>query len=86
MVRVAFGSHGREKAVQLAIWVIFDIVPHFKTQVGASILQTGNVGLCKSLLIVEVGVYDSQGPLLDSFKLVNEEARKVSSPDNRRVF
>ena len=37
MVRVAFGSHGREKAVQLAIRVIFDIVPHFKTQVGASI-------------------------------------------------
>ena len=27
MVRVAFGSHGREKAVQLAIRVIFDIVP-----------------------------------------------------------
>ena len=26
MVRVAFGSHGREKAVQLAIRVIFDIV------------------------------------------------------------
>ena len=25
-------------------------------------------------------------PLLDSFKLVNEEARKASSPDNRRVF
>ena len=38
MVRVAFGSYGREKAVQLAIRAIFDIVPHFKTQVGASIL------------------------------------------------
>ena len=35
---------------------------------------------------MEVRVYDSQGPLLDSFKLVNEEARKASSPDNRRVF
>ena len=34
MIRVAFGSHGREKAVLLAIRVIFDIVPHFKTQVG----------------------------------------------------
>ena len=34
MVRVAFGSHRREKAVLLAIRVIFDIVPHFKTQVG----------------------------------------------------
>ena len=27
-----------------------------------------------------------QGPLLDSFKLVIEEARKASSSDNRRVF
>ena len=35
---------------------------------------------------MEVRLYDSQGPLLDSFKLVNEEARKASSPDNRRVF
>ena len=35
---------------------------------------------------MEVRVYDSPGPLLDSFKLVNEEARKASSPDNRRVF
>ena len=28
---------------------------------------------------MEVRVYDSQGPLLDSFKLVNEEARKAST-------
>ena len=39
MVRVAFGSHGREEMVQLAGRVIFDIVPHFETQVGASILN-----------------------------------------------
>ena len=38
MVRVAFGSHGGEKALQLTIRVIFDIMPHFKTQVDASIL------------------------------------------------
>lgn len=66
MVRVAFGSHGREETLQLAGRVIFDIVPDFETQVGASILQTGNVGLRKSLLIVEVRIYDSQSPLLDS--------------------
>lgn len=66
MVRVAFGSHGREESVQLAGRVIFDIVPDFETQVGASILLTGNVGLHKSLLIVEVRIYDSQSPLLDS--------------------
>lgn len=66
MVRVEFGSHGREETVQLAGRVIFDIVPDFETQVGASILQTGNVGLRKSLLIVEVRIYDSQSPLLDS--------------------
>ena len=36
------------------------------------------------ILIVEVRVYDSQGPLLDSFKLVNEEARKASSPDKQK--
>lgn len=66
MVRVAFGSHGREETVQLAGRVIFDIVPDFETQVSASILQTGNVGLRKSLLIVEVRIYDSQSPLLDS--------------------
>ena len=35
---------------------------------------------------MEVRVYDSQGPLLDSFKLVNEEARKASSPDNRSTL
>ena len=31
-------SHGREETVQLAGRIIFDIVPHFETQVGASIL------------------------------------------------
>ena len=35
---------------------------------------------------MEVRLYDSQGPLLDSFKLVNEEARKASSPDNRSTL
>ena len=38
MVIVAFGSHGREETVQLVGRVIFDIVSHFETQVGASIL------------------------------------------------
>ena len=38
MVRVAFGSHRREETVQLAGWVIFDILPHFETQMGASML------------------------------------------------
>lgn len=38
MVKVAFGSHGREETVQLADRVVFDIVPHFETQVGVSIL------------------------------------------------
>ena len=67
MVRVAFGSRGREETVQLAGWVIFDILPHFETQMGTSMLQTGNVGLGKGLLIVEVRIYNSQSPLLDSF-------------------
>ena len=35
---------------------------------------------------MEVRIYDSQSPLLDSFQLVNEEARRAGSPDNRRVF
>ena len=35
---------------------------------------------------MKVRVYNSQGPLLDSFKLLNEEARKASGPNNRRVF
>ena len=40
----------------------------------------------KGLLIVEVRIYDSQGPLLNSLELLNEEARKAGSPDNRRVL
>ena len=67
MVRVAFESHGREETMQLAGWVIFDILSHFETQMGAFMLQTGNVGLRKGLLIVEVRIYNSQSPLLDSF-------------------
>ena len=65
MVRVAFGSHRREMTVQLVIRVIFDIVPHFKTQVGVSILYRSTLGchtgsdqvLCKMTLPLEVNYW-----------------------------